>query len=722
MMRSIRSMNWSLCAVALVAACGDDPPDPSGNLNRPSGLAYIEHDDGTADLLIADSEAQGVRVVQLRSDGVWFVPSPALFFPLAIPATGFPTDIAAFGGRAYVLAPSRCTNEPTPKCGVVHVLHVEAAAFGISSSNADTYYPLAEISLSGYVADATAVDIAVLPARGGQHQVVVAFDEGTQGRLIVLSVDPATGAATFVDSAIVEAGPTEIAVRSEAPAGVLVASVAGRKFSFVPLGVGADVLDQPVSLDAGGPTRAIIDAGKAGALALRLDRPAAVAFDVLGGQLVRSAATMVTPFTDLAAVGTATEAGVLALRSSPPVAGAHAQRSSLFAPGSTTELFSPSDLDATTGLGDAVLIAHTDGLQSLLIGKPFRVAVTQTSTIVHADRTRRDDVTVVQCPGVSPPLSCQESIDRVRAELDIVQGGSAAVPACRDGMINVHRTFARNLYARYRGALVSTRGGTLIRDRVAAAGAQTFVLSHPNFTTPPDLSYLERAIATGDGAMIQIEAACSGSTRRFVSTGTVTAVGATQLLIDLPATDPLTMAVGCPAELEVRRYELFPGGREVVVTNGLGSGATVLERRAVTTAGSKDSVQLLQPLRATIESAAGFGCTVEPASVGCQITEDCGTGDCVQESGQCPLLCSNPCNDANQGCPFVEMERVCSGIKFEMTGATQSLIQIDDAQTQPVLPDDVVYAPVRQSWYVSLPGVRAVSETSAVTRTLRVFR
>ena len=121
-------------------ACEDDPPTPSGNLARPAGLAYIERDpartgDGPgvfrSDLLIADSEAQGVRIAQflaraaedgaLEFEPLFFVPAPVAFFKLAARAPGFPTDVEVverlgdLPARAYVLAPAS---------GQLHVLEV----------------------------------------------------------------------------------------------------------------------------------------------------------------------------------------------------------------------------------------------------------------------------------------------------------------------------------------------------------------------------------------------------------------------------------------------------------------------------------------------------------------------------------------------------------------------------------------------------------------------
>ena len=154
-MRTHRSYGWSaLVALTLggAFACDEDTQVPRADFRRPTGMAYVERPEtfvcpsipiisqaqfdaltvdekrlteaitidafggtmeGTRDasLLVADSEAEGVRVQQFRQDVIVesstvgpidnlvtdqnvIVPGPTVFFPLVLSSPGFPTRVA----------------------------------------------------------------------------------------------------------------------------------------------------------------------------------------------------------------------------------------------------------------------------------------------------------------------------------------------------------------------------------------------------------------------------------------------------------------------------------------------------------------------------------------------------------------------------------------------------------------------------------------------------
>ena len=151
-MRNLRRYGL-LFNLAAIAAFGCDDPEiiPSGNLSRPSALTYIAHDEQRGDLLIADAEAQGVRVLQLlddplqggsslKNDRQSFARSPTLAFPLVIPAPRHPTHVVSSDDTAFALSVVDST---------IHVLDVKASDFAGStvSGSVDTYRTLASLKL-----------------------------------------------------------------------------------------------------------------------------------------------------------------------------------------------------------------------------------------------------------------------------------------------------------------------------------------------------------------------------------------------------------------------------------------------------------------------------------------------------------------------------------------------------------------------------------------------
>lgn len=207
-----------------LAACDDEPPIPSGNLLRPSGLAYVERPSTTvqtgggaaelrrSDLLVADSEAQGVRIAQFTETldqggqivdaAPFFVPAPVPFFKLAAEAPGFPTEVVVADAgegpaRAYVLAPTRAE---------IHVLEVDDLPYQ-APATAETNYRRGGVPLTSPALEPArlAVDLVWIGSSAERDYLVVAFDGlgAATGSLRLLAVDPLTAE---VDDAALSVG------------------------------------------------------------------------------------------------------------------------------------------------------------------------------------------------------------------------------------------------------------------------------------------------------------------------------------------------------------------------------------------------------------------------------------------------------------------------------------------------------------------------------------
>ncbi|MEM6366773.1 MAG: hypothetical protein AAF851_00580 [Myxococcota bacterium] len=144
---------WGLSSIVL-ASCGEDVDDEAADLERPSGLVAVPRSDTRTDLIIADSEADGLRVLQLdggddvslRSN---FVGGPAVFKPVLVPAPGFPTEAAAHAGtvatatsatrRAFALAPGSDT---------LHVTWIPTQPFAVSSTRLEGHRRIGSLAIN----------------------------------------------------------------------------------------------------------------------------------------------------------------------------------------------------------------------------------------------------------------------------------------------------------------------------------------------------------------------------------------------------------------------------------------------------------------------------------------------------------------------------------------------------------------------------------------------
>ncbi len=132
-----------MLAGASAGACGEDVRDEAADLDRPSGLVLLLRNGGRADLVIADAEADGLRVLQLeggegRGLAARFVNAPAVFEPILVQAPGFPTVAAAFDGTASSsVSATRRVFALSPGSDALHATWVPTQPFGVSSTRVE---------------------------------------------------------------------------------------------------------------------------------------------------------------------------------------------------------------------------------------------------------------------------------------------------------------------------------------------------------------------------------------------------------------------------------------------------------------------------------------------------------------------------------------------------------------------------------------------------------
>lgn len=166
------SLAVGLAAVGLAAvACDDDAANPVGDLSRPSGLLYVERPDNRGDLFIADSEVEGVRLLQFQlvNDRLFqaFALAPAVFSPLIIPTPGFPTQMA-FASETDGSAPA---SDPPCKPAEEGAVRVSAHAGGrlyVLSAVGVSVDPISRDERVGFIhiVDARDTSRDAFPARG----------------------------------------------------------------------------------------------------------------------------------------------------------------------------------------------------------------------------------------------------------------------------------------------------------------------------------------------------------------------------------------------------------------------------------------------------------------------------------------------------------------------------------------------------------------------------
>ncbi len=181
---------FALTALAL-CACPSTPPDPAANLRRPSGLTIVPRaPDSTSsgnplvrsDVFVADSEAEGVRVLQYEGANFpAFLPAPVVLSNITVSTPGYPVAVAAAPNtasvRPYAIAPGQ---------SVIHALHLPQATVGESPAarvSSDTIQRrLGTVVITSGVDDFLAIDpLSPIPGTDQSLPVVSLLDAASLG-------------------------------------------------------------------------------------------------------------------------------------------------------------------------------------------------------------------------------------------------------------------------------------------------------------------------------------------------------------------------------------------------------------------------------------------------------------------------------------------------------------------------------------------------------------
>lgn len=772
--RIVPFLALGLCLGSL--ACDDDPPRPTGNLRSPRGLAYVPRsttaeagqDLVRSDLLVADSEAQGVRIVQYSEVldekakkvevGPWFVPAPVAFFKLTTEAPGLPNKVV-IGNRegeerqlAFTLAPAE---------DALHLLEVGELPFATDSLS-DTNIRLGEAKFG--LAGLFPVDVEYLGRDGARHVLAVGFDGlgRPNGRVVVLALTPPAREAaptTLVPETLgaldIPPGLSDLAWVSTSSLSlsgrILAASVATStvsEFSFSVEG-GAMTMTSTRAFGAGQPLSQLLVTQSLGVLGVAFDEPALVWMPSGPAGFARAQVELESPYNTESA-----PRGLLRTRPSPILAAAAATLKNFALP--TREVVFEG------GARDVLLLAHSDG----------RV------TFVHADA----DEDVPLHPVISAAYASGATKGTIRRahRSNPVNGGGVLglkdelcptpVDICDrtyDSEDPAYCTPANSIQTRVIDGLVSrirvSPYGTLVSGLPAtldgaigldASGRLEAVIIDRRF---PDFDRFQ--VRAGDavrlGIYVDCEAVDGGIYTGEVLSTTTGADGDARIrvAVQLPADGALLSA--CRSELEglstVRSYEVHvPDDVHEAVVAGV-SGERVLvvyERSAMTEDMGKVKIDIggagfdeapfdfevmTQQAVGTEPGAAlaTLACaeavadnrSLEQLAPGeqlgplegldrCTLDSDCPTGRvCVGASSGCPGLCSSTCI-GTADCLDYETARICPTLTLQLSIETPTSLDLrsvgertpDTDFFAATLASDAVFHEQRRSFIVSYPG------------------
>ncbi len=735
--------------VASAWGCDQDPPVESANMRRPSGLVAIDRTvsetSTRSDVLIVDSEAQGVRVLQyLHTDvsglGKRFLPGPVVFFPLLISAPGYPTRIAVNDGanRAFVIATVDVgldLDTVREARSYIHVLDVPELST-TDRISPDDHILLNSLDITEPVPGEVfvPVDIVSLGTTSSAgvtlDRFAVGFDAlGSRSGRVAIYDFPQTITAGSADLAIAPTGVYEVAggvhdleVHNGRVYSTSIFDSATSAMANVVTEVHPD-LGAVRTLDAGGPTSGLLSAGPFGLLALRADIPSVVVFE--GDPLNRATRTYPSPYTPLEERGVGgDDLGRIDLRNSPLGPAAFAPNVPLLTVSSVT-----SGENAPV-----VMVTHANGFASFLYASA-------------------DDPTSPESFGlgvVSEPEPTgiylahgAASIGGCIAETSL--GIGDANPECEDPIVKVATTGAARYRAQLRGAMVRSRNGNWAPT--SSTAAQGILTDYAG------ISYTDRLVRAGD--LLRMTALdvsnCRGEDDEppveVEYEGTVTAVRGE--LVEVEITTP-GVGPGCTrASFDVFFYEIFPSVDEgVLVQLNAGSIVDVIERVPAAptdvtgqlrmtfgtepTAGGLTSPLAFDLLTndacseqsggdicsSLLECAEGWGCvapnlnteseeeTPEPVDGEHIPTRVAGLSRC--EPSVCPQAAGTCMTEPfNRGCPGLE-------VTVLGTLSAEADLKQDSGQlassVPSAAPDDAVSFDAGRHFLVSYPGARSVVE------------
>lgn len=714
----------TLAGISVLLACSPDRPEPSARMRRPSGLAQVERGrEGStdrSDLFIADSEAQGVRVLQFsrfvdnNNQEIFdseFLASPVVFFPLVIPAEGFPTRIAITEdhARAYVLSPvSR----------QLHALDARVLPFGASPGD-EGARPILDppFSLENAADGALLpVGLAVLPGDSTTDTVLVAFDALDRGYGLVkayrfnVSGNSVSADAAEPESVQVRTAPRDLLVRD----GLAVSSSALTNFaSLITLNTAAPFLGAVTDLVTDGPTSAIIDGAGVGVLLARLDQPSVVLFESIGGTLARSTRRIVTSFTTEADRTSSAALGRIDVLRSNVAAGAHGRLHKFDVNESDEieyDILAPY-IEEEDKLADVIALAHLNGELSFYFGKETQQALILPSgidsVVAHEGR-----IYLPECSTSSLAFACS-----IEDRTD---------PGCPDELIIGGSDVGQIVRATYRGPMAYATTGA-IGFVEEAADTTRLRLNDTTVKTP----FADRFVRLEDRVLFSLELPQSCGSAEFVDTvldAPITAIDSDletygpNVIVDVRSSS-VAFAADCPNEWRIFSYEVYPGTDQVIVVREGPESALqideVLDRvdvvrtASTSSAAATASAPIDRIIRATMTVLGDFSCTdtVQDKPL-CNTDADCDVAVACVGPTVCFGGCDTPaCAPAASGCATQHPVRKCSSIEVSVTGAADYTIDFSASLSFEIgAPEDAIFSPQRRSFLISFPGAREIAE------------
>lgn len=704
-------MRLSALALALVAGCSADAVLETGLVVRPSGLAHVQWSndpaaplDARGDIFIADPEAGGVSIIQLAKftnvvadkavvdNRFIYTRAPNLFFPLVLPAPTYPTRVATASvsaSRLYALSPVDAK---------LHVFSIKKGVYASSITIDQTYGTLGAIDLrtvadpmglaGDVVSRGVVVDLDVLVDGGnGPDTLLLAVDDLALGsRLLTMTVS-STLDAQFTSSATVAASPRTLAIRTSAPAGVLVSAAQSNAITLV--AIDADKrLGSVRTIDVGGPTSAVVDAGESGAVALRLDRPALVVLDAVAGALVATSRALISPYsTPVDQPGEVSLRNIAVAGAAGRIAAFPTTKQSL----TGLDLFTTADR-GSDGLAPAVYVAYADGGGAFLIGRPLRWP-TQSIRPLRVAYGAVAGVEITGCPEITPVV-CEALSDSQPVAIDPYVCESVAVI---DPAIERVRAVFRGAFASDPTAAL-TRTSTLgpIRASITwSVGARGIA----------DIQNGDRVYVGG-----ALQTVCTASVAPF-GEGTVRTSSAGAIEVELDAGRLADIVADCAGPYVVHA-EAYGASPELVLDTG--PGTAILERIIATSTNGLYNAHASRGIVADLTVVDTATCVADVVPIrACSSDAECPGSTCALAAANvCGGRCApSGCTATDPGCWRTALERRCPTAEVAIAESALPGAEIGIGFTAngiSSLPEDVVFSSVRKAWIISFPGSRSM--------------
>ena len=503
----------------------------------------------------------------------------------------------------------------------------------------------------------------------------------------------------------------------------------------------------------GGPTNLIVDGGTLGIFATRIDRPYLVQLVKVGDRWVISNDALDSPFAEQAP-----PTGQLVLRNSPVLA-AHKGRLEQLEQAVTGEgTFSglrEEDFEED-GLAPVLMVAYADGAINFVAGSPARLTTLRGNRITSVRRLEAavGEVTAPFTDTTTDAVAATGIIGCLPPEFSGVpdQFGSApacypteaAVLDCEDPSVSPQKlpllrsnTESRRYRVTYRGALFTAESGsgTFDSDSTASVDVSTFN------TSSDQITLANAPIEEGDNVFLQAIGTVTSTSDPSVLTSTT--VVAQYVLRRVDKSAVLELELTSPEQLlpegdfDIRWLEIYPSNDDAIYTRVInGRVAEVLQRRSPAINAEDIEYSFRGDLDASIDVRF-------PGTIGAEIAvTQFSQGRICTQLGECPAdfvctsdeaadnvvracfaRCRRTCEESDPDCVDSRLAR--PGLEFTVDStrvAGTSLVAnlTGGSLDRLAAPADVVFAFMRASWLISVPGTRALAEVAPVAEGIAV--